>query len=417
MSSFQVLNQITDTNGVTHDIQCIHRATMNTTTSTATAFVVDTSSPESVTNLYDGLTIVCKNTKIASASGCTLNLNGLGAKRIWLSQSNGYCTTHWALNQTYIFIYDETNERWELQQGRDTDSTTTNATQIQMNSNAIKCGTTAIVAGNIIVANSDGLYKHLKLGTAFDITYPILYAAKAIAASATSNDVYREINFTVTTTQSITLTAQKPVYIKGTLSGTTFTPVSTTPLTQTIPTTNDGYQYIYLGYGYSTTAVRLQVDHPIYAYKNGKFGLIANDASSVNGHTVEKDVPFSAEFDGGWQKYETTFNINNNLTIEKAITENMVDFYIAVFPKNNMKLWYSIYVPGYALSFSPYPSYEMEFRTGYYKTTSTHSYVSVGITGYPNNSNGMTFTLKDVWVNGTSYATSAEAILFYKYKQ
>ena len=78
----------------------IVRGTMNTTTSTSTAFVV--SADSGIESLYDGLTIAVKNTKVASASGCTLNLNGLGAKSIWLSQSNSACTTHWGLNQTYL---------------------------------------------------------------------------------------------------------------------------------------------------------------------------------------------------------------------------------------------------------------------------------------------------------------------------
>ena len=272
----------------------VHRCTMDSS-STATAFVVNSASGDNITALTDGLTIYVRNTVIASASGCTLKLNSLDAKRIWCSQSNGYCTTHWAKNQAYMFIYNATDQVWELQQGRDTDSTTTNATQIQLNSNALKAGSSALVAGNIIVAGSDGLYKHLKAGTAFDITYPIVYLAKAVAASATTNDVYTEINFTVTTTQSITLTAQKPVYIKGTLDGKLFTPISTAPLTQTVPTTADGYYYMYLGYGYTTTAIRLQTNHPIYAYKNGKFGQIVNDALSVNGHTIATNVPSNAD--------------------------------------------------------------------------------------------------------------------------
>ena len=101
----------------------------------------------------------------------------------------------------------------------------------------IKAGSTAIVKANIIVAgaNNAGTYTHLKLGNAFDITYPILYANSAIAANATGSDNYIVIPFAVATTQNITLTAYKPVYIKGTLSGSNFTPVSTTPLTQTVP--------------------------------------------------------------------------------------------------------------------------------------------------------------------------------------
>ena len=137
----------------------------------------------------------------------------------------------------------------------------------------------AIVGGNIIVAGTNSYYHHLKLGTAFDTTYPILYANAAISANANSNsNTYISIPFTVTTTQTITLTAQSPVFIKGQLSGTIFTPVSTTPLTQTIPSTEDGYEYILLGQAYSTTQLVLAYDNPIFAYRNGKWRKISGDA-------------------------------------------------------------------------------------------------------------------------------------------
>ena len=94
---------------------------MDDTSSTSTAFVV---AADGITSLYDGLTIIVKNTKIASASGCTLNLNNLGAKRIRLSQGNAYCTTHWGLNSENIFIYDATNSWWSFQQGYDSNTNT-----------------------------------------------------------------------------------------------------------------------------------------------------------------------------------------------------------------------------------------------------------------------------------------------------
>lgn len=94
----------------------ILRAVMDDEASTSTAFVLTS---DKIDSLYDGLTIVTKNTKVASAYGCTINLNSLGAKSIWLSQTNAACTTHWGLNSTYIFIFDYTNDRWELQQGND----------------------------------------------------------------------------------------------------------------------------------------------------------------------------------------------------------------------------------------------------------------------------------------------------------
>ena len=144
----------------------------------------------------------------------------------------------------------------------------------------IKAGSSALVAGNIIVGK-DGVFNHLKSGGTFDISYPILYLNAAVAANATTTDTYDILHITITTTQSITLTAYKPVFIKGTLSGTIFTSVSATPLTQTVPTTDDGYVYIYLGNATSTTTMYLQERHPIYAYKNGAFGEITNYSTNA----------------------------------------------------------------------------------------------------------------------------------------
>ena len=153
----------------------------------------------------------------------------------------------------------------------------------------------AIVAGNIIVGNSSGFH-HLKTGGGFDVSYPILYAASAISSGGTGNNNYIAIPFTVTTTQSITLTAYKAVYIKGTLNGATFTPVSTAPLTQTVPTSDDGYYYMYLGTAYSTTAIYLENEHPIYRYKNGGFKTTAQIANEIAAWCYNNNATY---IDGG----------------------------------------------------------------------------------------------------------------------
>lgn len=145
---------------------------------------------------------------------------------------------------------------------------------------SIKAGS-GITAGNIIVGK-DGLYSHLKTGNAFDVNMPILYAVSTFSANATSTTNYLAIPFAVNTTQSMTLEAYKPVYIKGTLSGTLFTPVSTTPLTQTVPTSEDDYQYILLGTAYSETSMYLLTEHPIFQYANGEFRSMDNIASEAN---------------------------------------------------------------------------------------------------------------------------------------
>jgi hypothetical protein len=126
----------------------------------------------------------------------------------------------------------------------------------------------AITAKNIIVARaSDGKYVHLKTNkVAFDVRYPILYANADIASGSTGNNNYDVFAIAIATTQNLTLTAYKPVYIKGTLSGYTFTTLGTAPLTQTIPSSADGYVYILLGIAYSTTNIYLSLDHRMFAF-------------------------------------------------------------------------------------------------------------------------------------------------------
>ena len=219
-------------------------------------------------SLFIGKTIAYKLPYAGTSSSATLNLtlpNGTTTGAKGIRRMTSTVTTQYGAGTVINMTYD--GEFWRL---ADYDSNTYD--RIRYNQ-AVKCGTTAIVAKNIIVGESSG-YKHLKAGTAFDLTYPILYADSAISASATGTSNYLAIAFTVTTTQSITLTAYKPVYIKGTLTGKMFTPVSTTPLTQTEPTSVDGYFYILLGTAYSTTGVYLQTEHPLFKYDGTAFKAI-----------------------------------------------------------------------------------------------------------------------------------------------
>lgn len=243
------------------------------TCSTAAGTAAKTATIDGFT-LYTGVIVSVKFTVTNTASSPTLNVNSTGAKAIYY-RGSAISAGYLAANRTYVFVYNGT--QWEFIGDVNTDNNTYDRIRYQQN---IKAGTTAIVAENIIVGK-DGLYTHLKTGAAFDITYPILYAGSAISASSTGTNNYLAIPFTISTTQSITLTAYKPVYIKGKLSGSLFTPVSTTPLTQTIPTTNDGYQYILLGTAYSTTAMYLLSEHAVFQYFNGGFKSVQQIATEA----------------------------------------------------------------------------------------------------------------------------------------
>jgi len=151
--------------------------------------------------------------------------------------------------------------------------------------NAAIYAKTTLNAKNIAVGDDTGFHQ-LNTGGSFDINYPILYINTKIDATKTGTDTYIVLPTAITTTQNITLTPYKPIYIQGTLSGQTFTPIDTTPITQTEPTTEDGYAYIYLGQAYSTTGFYLLADHPIYMYKNGKFAKIDMSALTIAEQTA-----------------------------------------------------------------------------------------------------------------------------------
>lgn len=93
-----------------------------------------------------------------------------------------------------------------------------------------------------------------------------------------------------------TLTARKAVYLVATLGTGCSATLAPNPISQTLPSTADGYIYIYLGQSYDTYRIELSNRHPVYRYVNGAIRTITADAVTVNGLTVESAVPSGAKF-------------------------------------------------------------------------------------------------------------------------
>lgn len=263
-------------------------------TAAGTAAKVVTLSNTDGWELKAGTIVGVKFTNSNTASSCTLNVNSSGAKSIYYNNAayTGSSTTVCGeASKVLYYMYDGTYWVWAGLSWIYTDGNTYDRNRYNAN---IKCGSTAITAGRIIVGDN-GTYQHLSTSS-FDISYPILYAASNIAANATGTNNYDIINFTITSTKSITLTAYKPVYIKGDLDGNRFDPgyddLTELTLTQTLPSSDDGYCYLLLGVATSTTAVYLTESHPIFARRNGTFGeivhhaLLANSANSATTATT-----------------------------------------------------------------------------------------------------------------------------------
>lgn len=90
--------------GTAYSTQSIPYAKVDST-STSTAF---TATVPEITQLVDGTCVLLKNGVVTSASGFTIDINGLGAKPVYNSMAaTGRETTIFNVNYTLLLIYDE----------------------------------------------------------------------------------------------------------------------------------------------------------------------------------------------------------------------------------------------------------------------------------------------------------------------
>ncbi|HPR99529.1 MAG TPA: hypothetical protein PLU63_01750, partial [Candidatus Woesebacteria bacterium] len=222
-----------------------------------------------------------------SAASPTLNINGTGAKNIRLANTNVSAVNFTlAANSTVLMYYDGTYfQIMGSQRLTDTDTNTYDRTYW---GNNITAGA-AIYDYKLLMQKADGKWYPLTLqeGTGvtktisteeFTLNSPILFYATTtnIAANGALSNVYSEYPVTQLsyTDNQAARTDRLPLYLKGTIStnGNFVLDNSsyTSFITQSLPTSEDGFVYILLGQMYSTTAFRLFQYHPIYEYRNGK---------------------------------------------------------------------------------------------------------------------------------------------------
>lgn len=137
------------------------------------------------------------------------------------------------------------------------------------------------IDADALIVGTDSGYQMLKSGNDFDISYPVLYAGQSIVANDSGSENYTEISLNISNTQSITFQQYANIYIKGTLDGKKFKPVSKSPLTQSIPTEADGYYYLLIGCSYSETSMILQSNQPVYRFLGGVFRKMGDTADDV----------------------------------------------------------------------------------------------------------------------------------------
>ena len=112
----------------------------------------------------------------------------------------------------------------------------------------------------------------------------------AISANATmsATTLWQQYAFNLgysfnNTSKALTLTSNAALYMVAEDRGNGKARLVSPYYTQTLPNSDDGKLYIYLGHMYSATNLELSLNHPIYQYKDGGVRLW-----SSNGHTHTK---------------------------------------------------------------------------------------------------------------------------------
>lgn len=267
-------------------------------TSTSTVF---TATVNGITELTDGTIVLLKNGVVTSASGFTININGLGAKPVYNNMGTGNPitptnpsreTTIFNINYTLLFIYSEdlvSGGCWLNYRGYNSD-TNTIGYQLRTNSGGLPMSD-KVYRYRLCFTSADGTkYVPATTSTSTNATSArsvnqrpidpfgkIIYYSYTTAIDAGSRlgtsyqyqQMALTLGYSFNVNGSETITAWKPCYLKCApqTDGSAIMDAST-PIVQALPTSNDGKIYIYLGIAYSTTQIELYQNHPVY-YHNG----------------------------------------------------------------------------------------------------------------------------------------------------
>ena len=224
------------------------------------------------TVLYEGKTIAYKLPYAGSGdASLTLTLaDGSTTAAVPVYMNNTRVTTHYPQYTVIKMTYD--GAAWRT----DNYYSDSNYYDRRLHNSAIKAAQ-AVTAAHLIAGTADG-YKMLAASLAFDLAYPILYASAAIAMNSTAKTAYEampEVNFSTTgTIQSGT--ANKILWMKGSVTDNTFTIAASNWLTTVVPTEEDGMYYIPLGVMSSTTAGYFATSDRLYAFVDGAFQPLDN---------------------------------------------------------------------------------------------------------------------------------------------
>lgn len=289
------ISTITDISGTTYDLkdslarQIIPWGVVDST-STSTVF---TATVPSITELKNGTVCIIMNNKVTSATGCTININNLGAKPMYMPTAAAtIVTTQFAVNYVWMLIYNEVRISggcWDMCALFNTNTTYSSMGNLVYGSGDGRLVDSVVYRYQMLfqvndteltplnnVSNDVGTSKAMLTNVEFDPFGDIYYYNTTTAVTAgkriSGNNLcysYATADLRYTFNCDKTLTANAPFYLKVIKQSNGKVKLATgNPWAQTLPSTNDGYYYIYLGNTYSTYQLSLIPDHPVY-YHDG----------------------------------------------------------------------------------------------------------------------------------------------------
>ncbi len=272
--------------------------------STSTKF---TAQIPGITSYYDGLIVMLKNGVVTSASGFTINVNGLGAKPVYSNMAAASAeTTIFNVNYTLIFVYDSkrvTGGCWVCYRGYDS-NTNTIGYQLRTNSFSLPASD-KFYRYRLLFASADNKkFVPANTSTSTNATAsratnqrpinpfgPIVYYGSTTVinadakpgATALWQQYVLVLGYSFNNTGAALTLTNGPVYLRCTPQADGSAVMDY--FTQQLPSTDDGKIYIFLGMAYDATHIELYVHHPVYCFKNGSLQLWRGSCPELPAYT------------------------------------------------------------------------------------------------------------------------------------
>lgn len=243
---------------------------------------------DGITQLRDGVCCIIRNTKVdGGANAITININGLGAKSLYRSNALS-SMEHYTFpkNKTYLLVFSESLDGWIV--GRLTDENDNNeAYNIMPYTAALKTKTrqgrymiclTYNEEYVLPVNDTDNNQTTNKTMTteSFDPFGEVFfgYIGYSTVADNLARGLYIahsacNLKYSFNITDS-TFTINKSVYLVMSPQLDGKCKLHNDPLSQTLPTTEDGLVYKLLGVATSGYQIRLYLHKPCYYFKDGQ---------------------------------------------------------------------------------------------------------------------------------------------------